>query len=76
VELRPGDHQDRPYPVKAIYHRRGDGTIEMTQRVKVSLSYTDLEGETKTRRKRVTVEVTPRTDVVEIDFGGLDDIEI
>ena len=76
VELRPGEHQDCPYPVKAIYHRRGDGTIEMTQRVKISLSYTDLEGETKTRRKRVTVDVTPRTDVVEIDFGGLDDIEI
>ncbi|TEU16816.1 MAG: PglZ domain-containing protein [Anaerolineales bacterium] len=76
VQLRPGESQDYPHPVEAVYHQRGDRTIEMTQRVNVSLSYTDAEGETKTRRKRVTVEVTPRTDVVEIDFGGLDDIEI
>jgi len=76
VELGPGEHQDCPYPVEAVYHKRGDGTIEMTQRVNVSLRYTDLEGATRTRSKRVTVEVRPRTDVVEIDFGGLDDIEI
>lgn len=76
VELGPGDQLDYPYSVEAIYRQRGDGTIEMTQRVNVSLSYTDPEGAMKRRRKRVTVEVTPRTDVVEIDFGGLDDLEI
>ena len=76
IELRPGEKQEHPYPVEAIYHRRGDGTIEATQQVTLRLSYTDLEGKTQTRRKRVSVEVEPRTDVVEIDFGGLDDLEI
>jgi len=76
VELKPGERKDYPYPVEAVYHQRGDGTVEMTQRVNVSLSYADAEGTAKTRRKRVTVEVTPRTDVVEIEFGGLDELEI
>ncbi len=76
LELRPGEKQDHPYPVQAVYHRRSDGTIEATQKVNVKLSYTDPQGEAKTQRKRVTVEVRPRIDVVEIDFGGLDELEV
>ena len=76
VDLGPGEKQEHPYPVKAIYHRRSDKTVEATKQVILKLGYTDLAGKAQTRRKRVAVEVQPRPDVVEIDFGGLDDLEI
>ena len=76
VALGPGEKQEHPYPVEAIYHKRSDGSIEATERVTLKLSYTDLVGKTRTKRKRVSVKVKPRADVVEMDFGGLDDLEI
>jgi hypothetical protein len=76
VDLGSGEKQECPYPVEAIYHRRSDGTVEVTQQVTLKLSYTDLAGKTQARRKKVAVEVQTRPDVVEIDFGGLDELEI
>ena len=76
VELGPGEKQEHPYPVEAIYHKRSDGAIEATESVTLKLRHTDLAGKTRTKRKRVSVEVKPRADVVEIDFGGLDDLGI
>ena len=48
VELGPAEHRDCLYPVEAVYRRRGDGTIQMTQRVNVNLSDYDLYGTEKT----------------------------
>jgi len=76
VELGPAEKLEHPYPVEAIYHRRSDGSIEATERVTLQLNYTDLTGKTQTKRRIVSVEVNPRPDVVEMDFGGLDDLEI
>lgn len=76
VDLGPGSKQEFSYPVEAVYRKRSDGTTESTTQVSLKLSYTDLEGKATTRRKKVPVEVQPRRDVVEIDFGGLDDLEI
>ncbi|MHC4616929.1 MAG: PglZ domain-containing protein [Planctomycetota bacterium] len=76
VELRPGDRQDYPYEVEAIYHRRSDGTEIETRSVDVSLRYQDLDGQEKISSERAPVAVQARKDVVEIDFGGLDDLDI
>jgi hypothetical protein len=76
VDLGPGEKQEYPYPVEAIYHQRSDGTVEATRQVTLKLSYTDLAEKAQVRRKKATVEVQPRRDKVEIDFGGLDDLEI
>ena len=76
VDLGPGGKQEHSYPVEALYRQRSDGTVEATKQVSLELSYTDPTGTSRVRRKRVAVEVQPRRDVVEIDFGGLDDLEI
>jgi hypothetical protein len=76
VDLGPGEKQEQTYAVEGIYRSRSDGTIEATERVNLKLSYADLAGKSRTRSKKVTVSVQPRRDVVEIDFGGLDDLEI
>ena len=76
VDLGPGEKQEHPYPVETLYRQRSDGTVETTKQVKLKLTYTDLDGKSRVRHKRVAVEVQPRRDVVEIDFGGLDDLEI
>jgi len=76
IDLGPGEILEHPYPVEAIYHRRSDKTLEATTQVILKLGYTDLTGRAQTRRKRVAVEVQPRRDKVEIDFGGLDDLEL
>lgn len=76
VELRPGEKLEVTYPVEAVYRQRSDGTVHKTGSVLCTLTYGDLGGRTKTRRKPVAVEVTPRTDVVEIDYGGLDDLDV
>ena len=62
--------------MEAIYRQRSDGTVESTKQVNLKLSFTDLDGKSQTRHKRVVVEVQPRLDKVEIDFGGLDDLEL
>ena len=73
VELKPGERQGFPYAFQAVY-RQGSG--EKTERVDVSLHYQDLDGAPRDIRRRVPVVVKPRTDIVEIDFGGLDDLNI
>jgi hypothetical protein len=75
-DLRPGDRQEYPYRVEAVYHRRSDGSETRTCSVSVSLRYQGLDGEGKTLSDRVAVAVQPRKDVVEIDFGGLDDLDV
>ena len=75
-ELRPGEHQEWSYPVEGVYRRRSDGTTESTRRVDMHLVFTDLDDTEKRIRKHVPVRVSPRTDVVEMDFAGLDDLDI
>jgi hypothetical protein len=76
IELRPGDQQDYPYQVEAIYRLRSDHTETRTSSVSASLHYQGLDGKEKTLIERVAVAVQSRKDVVEIDFGGLDDLDI
>jgi hypothetical protein len=74
--LAPGEALQIEHEVTAHYQKHGDGTIESTQAVKITFTYTDLAGNEKKLSRRVSVTVTPRTDVVEFDFGGLPDIEV
>ncbi|MBN2392118.1 MAG: PglZ domain-containing protein [Anaerolineae bacterium] len=76
VELGPGDHAAYPYSVQGIYRQRSGSPVERTERIGIELNYIDIDGVEKTRRRQVSVQVTPRQDVVEIDFGGLDDLDI
>ncbi|MFQ5614315.1 MAG: PglZ domain-containing protein [Anaerolineae bacterium] len=76
IALSPGEEHQVVYNVIAYYHTRSDKTVVSTQQVRVTFSYTNLAGEEEKRRKHVSVTVSPRTDVVELDFGGLPDIDI
>lgn len=76
IELGPGDRAAYPYSVQGIYRQRSGSPVNRTERIGIELSYMDIDGIEKTRRRQVSVEVTPRQDVVEIDFGGLDDLDI
>ncbi len=62
--------------VTGVYQTRSDKTIYMTEKVRVTFNYTDLAGQPKKTTKNVPVTVTPRTDVVQLDFGGLPDLDI
>ena len=76
IDLGPGEEYRVQHEVSAHCRTRPDGTIESTQVVKVTFSYLDLTGKPRKKSRRVPVSVQPRTDVVEIDFGGLPDIDI
>ncbi|NLF00541.1 MAG: PglZ domain-containing protein [Anaerolineales bacterium] len=76
IDLGPAEQHEHRHSVHAIYRRRSDGTVETISRVSAVLHYTDPAGQARTQRRAVAVEVQPRPDVVEIDFGGLDDLEI
>ena len=74
-DLNPGDEREVAHSFEAIFRVRSDKTEEMTSAVNVTLTYADREGTTRTRRRKAGVDVKKRTDVVEIDFGGLPDLE-
>jgi len=75
LRLAPTESRQVTYLFTAIYRVRGDGSPEATTRVDVGLQYTDLAGRARSRRAKVAVEVAQRTDVVELDFGALEDLE-
>ncbi len=72
IELQPGENQQVSYNVYGDY--RSDGNS--TERVDITLVYQNIEGREKKRSKQVPVKVNKRTDVVELDFGGLADLDI
>lgn len=76
ITLPPGEERQVVYPVTAFYQKRSDKTILSTQQVNLTFSYTDLEGQPKKKPLKVPVKVLPRTDIVEIDFGGLPDLDM
>ena len=75
LRLAPGESRRVTYAFAAIYRVRRDRTSEATTRVDVDLQYTDPNGRARRRRSKVAVEVTRRTDVVELDFGALEDLD-
>lgn len=76
INLSPSEEREVVYTVKAEYRTRSDGQVDSTEAVMIALIYKDLNGQEKRINKRVPVTVTPRTDVVELDFGGLSDLDI
>jgi len=75
VNLLAGNSQNWFYPVVGIYRKLSGNREEETKSIKVLLTYQDLEGQEVHVQKRITVTVQPRTDKVEIDFGGLPDLD-
>jgi hypothetical protein len=75
LRLAPTESRQVTYPFAATYRVRTDRTSEATTRVDVELQYADLSGRARRRRAKIAVDVTPRTDVVELDFGALEDLE-
>ena len=57
--------------VRPVYKERGGST----KLVKITLRYTDASGRTVVRHADVSVEITARRDRVEIEFGGLDELD-
>ncbi len=72
IKLQPGEEDKVIYAVSGEY--RSDGNS--TKRVDVLFTYQDIDGREKKRSKRIPVNVQERTDVVELDFGGLSDFDI
>ncbi len=70
-ELSPGQrHAVRP-TVQPVYRVGGDGTAFVT----LALSYDDLHGKRQQRRHEIKVIVKARSDVVEMQFAGLDELD-
>jgi hypothetical protein len=76
IRLLPGSIEKLSVPVKGYFRQLTSKQVEGTQFVKITLTYKDLDGKEKSKAHRVPVAVTPRTDKVEIDFGGLNDLEV
>ena len=47
----------------------------LTESLKLILKYTAIDGRLKTSRKEIPIVVKERRDIVEISFGGLDDLD-
>lgn len=75
VLVPSGGRQEWLYPVVGIYRKLSNGREEATKSVKVILTYKGIEGQEVHLQKRVNVAVQPRIDKVEIDFGGLSDLD-
>lgn len=57
--------------VQPIYKARGGST----KLVKITLSYTDAKGKVVVRHRDLSVEITARRGRVELEFGGLDELD-
>jgi hypothetical protein len=57
--------------VRPVYKERGGST----KLVKITLRYTDAGGRTVVRHTDVSVEIVARRDRVELEFGGLDELD-
>jgi hypothetical protein len=69
--LHPGQRSTLRPSLCPVYREKGGST----SRLVLELSYQDVKGVWQTRRQEVSVAVRPRTDVVEIQFGGLDELD-
>jgi len=56
---------------RSVYKERGGST----KLVKITLRYTDANGRTVVRHTDISVEIIARRDRVEIEFGGLDELD-
>ena len=75
-DLAPGARKTLTYPVTAIYRKSRSGEEQSTRGVKLNLEYTTPDGKLQKPSKHVPVSVRQRTDRIEIDFGGLSDLDI
>jgi hypothetical protein len=57
--------------VQPVYKERGRSTTL----VKITLRYADAKGQATVRHTDISVEIMPRRDRVEIEFGGLDELD-
>ena len=70
--LDPGSRQTVTYRSTARYQKRTDGRNFL----ELVFAYQDVDETWKSaRRQQIPLAVTPRADVVEIEFGGLDDLD-
>lgn len=69
--LQPGADAQHTITFKPVV-RRGDGT---TRYLQLALTYADANAAAKKITHEIPVRVKTRTDVVEISFGGLDDLD-
>jgi len=76
IQLLPGDVRHFPVSVHGNYRLSPNRKVESTELLKVTLTYPGIDGKEKSKSHRVPVTITPRTDKVEIDFGGLDNLDI
>jgi hypothetical protein len=72
ISLPPGESRQVTYNVEGYYRNKGYSTRQVT----IALSYQDEQGQEKKMRKQVPVLVLQRKDIVELDFGGLSDLDI
>lgn len=70
-ELSPGQRHTLRPPVQPVYRSSGGGT----EYIVLTLSYDDIHGKHQLRRRELPVEVKVRSDVVEIQFAGLDELD-
>jgi hypothetical protein len=70
--LLPGQQRALRVLLAFVYREKGPSTSSLT----LELTYQDAKGNRQTRRKEVKVSVKPRTDVVELQFGGLDELDV
>jgi hypothetical protein len=70
--LDPGSQQTITFRSSARYQKRAGGHSHL----ELTFSYQDVDETWKPpRRQQIPLTVVPRTDVVEIEFGGLDDLD-
>ncbi|MGA9350070.1 MAG: PglZ domain-containing protein [Anaerolineae bacterium] len=69
--LAPGERYVLRPSICPIYREKGTSTTGLN----LELRYQDVQGNPVSRHKLVLVTVRPRTDMVEIQFGGLDELD-
>jgi hypothetical protein len=69
--LLPGDRRVLRPAVTPVFREKGGST----RRLSMELTYQDTKGVTQHRQREVAVTVKPRPGVVELQFGGLDDLD-
>jgi hypothetical protein len=69
--LVPGSRSEASVTIMPVM-QRGE---PLTQSLRLALKYTTAEGKPKTIKREIPINVQKRRDIVEISFGGLDDLE-
>ncbi len=70
--LAPGERREVPVTIKPVVQ----SGKPLTQSLRLSLKHTAADGKTKTTKRDIPITVRVRTDKVEIDYGGLDDLDL